>query len=327
MWIPAVELVLAVLVASSAPDLEPGRKLRQEGKIQEAILFFQEVLASQPDPLDAERELGHCLVLAGRYAEAVAAYAKLAASDDPRRQLEAAKWTGLTHLYLGNIETALEQNRREKHLAEQLGERSAQVRATWYAGQVHTELGQFGAANTSFLAALDLSPDDLDALHLVGVLTARQGDWGSLRHQVQDLELAVARSGDPDPTGRVYHLKAELALGQGKPQEAQELLEKTSITNPLDQETMARAYRAQGDLPRAEATYGTILHFTDHRLDAPLYYMKALLGMAEVLDSQERGEEAASLYRRFLEHWGNAAGPLPGVAAARKRLEQLEGPP
>jgi hypothetical protein len=69
------------------------------------------------------------------------------------------------------------------------------------------------------------------------------------------------------------------------------------------------------------------LDSTDDRLEFPLVYVKALLGMAEVLDAQGRQEEAASTYRRFLEHWGNAAGPLPGVVDARSRLELLERRP
>jgi tetratricopeptide (TPR) repeat protein len=92
-------------------------------------------------------------------------------------------------------------------------------------------------------------------------------------------------------------------------------------------ETRARAYHHQGDLAGAEAAYRSILDSTDDRLDFPLVYVKALLGMAEVLEAQGRREEAASSYRRFLEHWGGATDPLPGVADARSRLELLEGQP
>jgi tetratricopeptide (TPR) repeat protein len=292
--------------------------------LEEAIVVFQDVLANQPDSLEAQRELGHSLVLAGRYSEAIRVYEKLAGSDDLRWQLESAKWSGLAHLYRGDIEAASAKSKEEAELAKQLGERSAQVHATWYAGHVHTELGQFGRANVAFIAALDIGPNDLNALHLVGVLAARQGDWGSLRYQIQDLEEAIARS-DPDQLRRVYHLQAELALAQGKPAEALELLEKANglFPHPLYQEAIARAYLAEENLSQAEATYRAIVESTDQRLDIPLYYVKALLGLAEVLDAQERSEEAVSYYQRFLEHWGNAADPLPGVADAERRLREL----
>ena len=320
-----MKLVLAALLSSSPADLEPGRELRQEGEIEEAIVFFQGALASEPDSVEAQQELGHCFVVAGRYTEAIEMYGNLAASQDLRWQLEAAKWTGLAHLYLGNIEASLEQSRLEARLAAQLGESSASARAARHVGYVHAELSQFGEANTAFVSALERNPNDLDTLYLVGVLSARQGDWGSLRYQVMDLEPVVRRSGNPDLMGRVDHLKAELALARGDAREANELLETASGSkNALYEETHARAYSDQGDLAQAEATFRSILDATDERLEFPLLYVKALLGMATLLDAQERGEEAASFYRRFLEHWENAAGPLPGVVEARSRLQQLE---
>ena len=100
-------LILASLLSSSAPDLDSGKKLRQEGKLEEASVAFQEILASQPDSHEAQRELGHSLALAGRYREAIEAYEKLAASEDLRWQLESAKWSGWTHLYLGDIDASL----------------------------------------------------------------------------------------------------------------------------------------------------------------------------------------------------------------------------
>ena len=121
MRILMMKLFLAALLSSSPADLEPGRELRQEGEIEEAIVFFQESLASEPDSAETQRELGHCLALAGRYTEAIEMYGNLAASQDLQWQLEAAKWTGLTQLYLGNVEASLEQSRLEARLDVQLG--------------------------------------------------------------------------------------------------------------------------------------------------------------------------------------------------------------
>ena len=168
---------------------------------------------------------------------------------------------------------------------------------------------------------------DRDGLagHHQGVLSARQGDWGSLRYQVMDLEPVVRRSSNSDGMSRIDHLKAELALARGDAREANELLENASGSkNALYEEAQARAYYEHGDLAQAEATFRSILDATDERLEFPLLYVKALLGMAKLLDAQEQGEEAASFYRRFLEHWETAVGPLPGVVEARSRLQQLE---
>ncbi len=322
----ATQLILASLLSSSAPDLDPGKKLRQEGKLEEAIVTFQEILASQPDSLEAQRELGHSLALAGRYSEAIKAYEKLAASKDLRWQLESAKWGGWTHIYRGDIDAALAESEKEAQLAKQLGERSAQVHAIWYPGHVLTQLEEFGRANAAFVAALKLGPNDLNALHQVGVLAAKQGDWGSLRYQIQDLEQAVARSGRPDQMRRVYHLQGELAIAQGNPKKAHELLEKANglFPHPLYQDAIARAYLAKENLAEAAATYRAIVESTDQRLDVPVYYVKTLLELANVLDALERSEEAASYYQKFLALWGDAEASFPGVTGAKKRLGELQ---
>ena len=82
-----------------------------------------------------------------------------------------------------------------------------------------------------------MGPNDLNTLHQAGVLATKQGDWGSLRYQIQDLEQAVARSGQPDQMRRVYHLQGELAIAQGNPKKAHELLEKANglFPHPLYQ--------------------------------------------------------------------------------------------
>jgi tetratricopeptide (TPR) repeat protein len=313
------------LVWSASPDLDSGKELRQAGKLEEAIGVFEDVLSSQPDSLDAGRELAHCLVLAGRYREALEGYEKLGRSQDLRWQWQSAKWSGLTHLYLGEIEAALAEIKRESALARKLGDRAAEVHATWYQGHVLSTLHRFDDATTAFVRALELAPNDLNTLHQAAVLAIQQGDWGSLRYQIPDLEQTVAHAGDADQIRRVYHLQGELAIAQGKPKDAVELLQKANglFPHPLYQEALARAYRAQGDAKRAEASYRWILEATDERLDIPLYYVMALLGMAEVLDEEGRSEEASRNFQRFLDHWGDAPTSLPGVADAERRLEEL----
>jgi tetratricopeptide (TPR) repeat protein len=329
MTLITTQLILASLLSSSAPDLDPGKELRQAGKLEEAIVAFQEVLASQPDSLEAQRELGHSLALAGRYREAIEAYEKLAASEDLRWQLESAKWGGWTHIYLGDIDASFAKAEKEAQIAKQLGERSAEVHAIWYTGHVRTELGRFGQANAAFVAALELGPDDLGTLHQAGVLAAKQGDWGSLRYQIQDLEQAVARSGRSGQMRRVYHLQGELAIAQGNPKKAHELLEKANglFPHPLYQDAIARAYLAEDNLPEAAATYRAIVESTDQRLDVPVYYVNTLFELAKTLDALEKSEEAASYYQKFLEHWGKAGGSLPGVTDAKKRLGELQAAP
>lgn len=318
-------LIFVILLAASPAELDTGIALRQEGRIEEAIRLFEDLLSSRPDDQEARRELGHALTLGGRYREAIEAYQNLAESSPAHWQIEAARWQGLAHLYLGEIDSALELNARESELARQSGDRAARVLAAWYRIHILTELGRFREANSTFLEALDWAPDDIHILHHAGVMTARQGDAGSLRYQIEDLQKEVQRSGDETQMRRVYHLQAELALLQGEPKKALERIERANrlAPHPFYRDVMARAHLALGNPKAAEEAYRDIVTSTDERLDIPLYYVMALRGLAEALDAQGQTEAAASCFEKFLSHWGEAREPLPGVAAARSRLATI----
>ena len=75
------------------------------------------------------------------------------------------------------------------------GNEAARVLAAWYRGHIFIELGRLDEANSTFLDALEWAMDDVDVLHHAGVMTARQGDAGSLRYQIEDLQQAVRRFG------------------------------------------------------------------------------------------------------------------------------------
>lgn len=321
-------LLQSLLLTFVPVDVEAAIALRQEGALDNAIASFQEVLRRDPGSEKAKLELGHALALAGRYREALATYEELQGSDEPLWQWESAKWRSRTFLYLGEIGQALEANRRERALARQRGDAVAESVAAWYRGHILTELGDYGRATGAFVEALGIATGELDTLHLAGVMAARQGDAGSLRYQIEDLKQAVRASGDPAQERRVFHLEAELALLQNRPKEALLRAEKANalVAHPLYQDAIARAWAAQGEWRRAESTYREIVGSYDERLDIPLYYVRALAGLATALDEQGRKDEARTYYKTFLDHWGEESD-LPGVSKARARLQGLPAAP
>lgn len=314
--------ILSLILLVPSPDLETGKTLRLEGRLEEAIEHFAELLSAQPDFLDARLERAHTLVLAGRYMEALEDYRKLGTSTDSRWQLESAKWAGLTHLYLGQVDESLSEHDRQIQLARRLPDRAAEVHAMWYRGHINTELGRFGEATNAFLESLEVAPDDLNTLHLAGVMAARQGDEGSLRYQIEDLQQAVKETGEASQMRRVYHLQAEVALLQERPERALSLAQEANelFPHPLYRDAIARSHLSLDDPSAAESVYRHIVEATDERLDIPLYYIKALLGLGQALDAQGKEEEAISFYEKFLSLWGDAPGQLPGVTDAKRRV-------
>ncbi len=307
-------------------DLETGVSLRQECRWEEAVEHFETMLASQPGNSEALLELGHTLALAGRYDQALETYAKLGESSDPRWRMESSKWKGLTHLYRGKLAEGLSELERLSDLARQVSDRGGEVFTAWYPGHVYTVLSQFGKANQAFLEALELAPNDFNVLHLAGAMAAHQGDEGSLRYQVQDLEQMVRQSGETSEMRRVYHLQAEVALLQEQPRKALTEIARAQelFSHPLYHETAARAHMALDDPSAAESSYRRIVMSADERLDIPLYYPKALIGLARALDAQEKTEEALTYYEQFLALWSEASEPLPEIEGAKTRLRELK---
>ncbi len=319
--------ILCSMLLLVQPDLETAKKARQEGRFDEAIASLEQILAAQPGLDEARLELGHTLTLAGRYLEAIDTYEKLAQSSDPRWRIESVRWSGRTRLYLGAIDDSLEGLAELAEAAQAAEDRSARIQASWYRGHIETELHRFGEANEAFLEALELDPNDLNALHLAGVMAARQGDTGSLRYQIEDLQKAVTKSREPSQMRRVHHLQAELALLQERPKSSLSEIDKAIelFPHPLYRETKARAHLALDDPAAAETVYRKIVTANDERLDIPISYVMSLLGLARTLDAQDKSDEAVEYYKKFLTHWEDAA--LPGVGTAKSRLAELGGSP
>jgi tetratricopeptide (TPR) repeat protein len=320
-----LKLLIATAFLMSPTDLDTGRSLRQEGRFEEAIEHFEGMLSTQHGDPEAQLELGHTLALAGHYDRAFAAYAKLGESGDPKWRIESSKWRGLTHLYRGEISKAVAELERQAEMARQAEDRAGEVFATWYRGHIRTVLAQFGEANQAFLDALELAPNDFNVLHLAGVMAAHQGDEGSLRYQAQDLEQMVRQFGERSHMRRVYHLQAEVSLLQEKPEKALREIKKALelLSHPLYHETAARIYLALDDPSAAEDAYRQIVTSTDERLDIPLYYPKALIGLARALVDQEKRDEALPYYEKFLVLWGEASESLPEVEDARSQFQEL----
>ncbi len=316
--------ILCSLLLLVQPDLETAKEARQEGRFDEAIASFEQILTAQPALAEARLELGHTLALAGRYREAIDVYKKLAQSSDPRWKIESVRWVGRTHLYIGAIDDSLEELDELAEAAQAAEDPSARVQATWYRGHIETELHRFGEANEAFLEALALDPNDLNALHLAGVMAARQGDAGSLRYQIEDLQKTV-KSRQASQMRRVHHLQAELALLQERPKSALSQVDKAIelFPHPLYRETKARAYLALDDRAAAETVYREIVTSSDERLDIPLSYVMSLLGLARTLDAQDKSDEAIEYFKKFLAHWDDPS--LPGVQTAKSRLAELDG--
>jgi tetratricopeptide (TPR) repeat protein len=192
-------------------------------------------------------------------------------------------------------------------------------------------------------------PGHFDALHLLGLARAAQGD---LEGAVTLLEQALA--GVPDAAAVIYNL-ATLKQRQGHDDKALDGFQRATAlapdyapahlaaaaalhkkgrladalvhyreglardpNNPPAELNLALAQRALGHLDEAEATLGAMLR---RHPDDP----KGLLQLGDLLAQRRRWAEARSIFERCRDLSPGSATPLLGLVGACKGLGDLEG--
>jgi tetratricopeptide (TPR) repeat protein len=94
---------------------------------------------------------------------------------------------------------------------------------------------------------------------------------------------------------------------------------------PVEQDILARAYLAKGDLERAAIEYERLVYFdpesNDRRMRNPRYRYR----LGKVYEDMKRRGDAIEQYQSFLEVWKNADRNLPEYIDARRRLDALTG--
>ena len=171
--------------------------------------------------------------------------------------------------------------------------------------------------------------------HLLGLLEARLARYPEALQRASELERFAA----PPEAGSLSadlarSIRAQVALGRGRSQEALSLLEKASqdlpylstiaspfFARPLDRFTRAELLRDLGRDDEALGWYGSFANYTRYDL---IYLAPSHFHRAEILEKLSRPREAADEYQRFLDLWQDCdPGLRPLVDQAKTRLAKL----
>lgn len=197
------------------------------------------------------------------YANLLAATGATAQAETSVRALmhnTAADWD--LYLALGQIDAAAEKwpdaEANTRH-ADQLASAPVEhARAAVQLGGIYEKQKQFDAAETSYQHALQLAPNDADALNGLGYLLAERGT--RLPEALQDVERALAQ--DPananflDTQGWIYLKMGRLPQAVTNLQKAADL----QRHDPLILDHLAQAYDRTGDLSQAASSWQQALN-------------------------------------------------------------------
>jgi eukaryotic-like serine/threonine-protein kinase len=172
--------------------------------------------------------------------------------------------------------------------------------------------------------------------YLLALLGARRGDGDAVRRHREALEgfAGAALPVDSAFSRRLaLDLRAQLAAGEGRTEEALTLLGPPDLPPDRARPALTSYYKADERWLRAELlrTLGrdpealrVFASFPDPDAYDLVYLAPSHLRRAEIHERRGERAEAAAHYRRFLDLWRDADPELrPLVAAARQRLEAL----
>jgi Tfp pilus assembly protein PilF len=189
-----------------------GNGFKAEGKLDEAIAAYREVLARSPDFPPALYNLGAVFAAQGRRDQAIAALARAVAVQPDFAQ--AHNNLGILQYEAGQWEAAEAALRRALALQPQFPKAHNNL------GMVRRKRGQPAEAEAAFRAALALQPDYIEAHDNLGALLLEMGRTDEAFGQFMR-RAAVAQLPDPGPVSaqRRRH-DEEQAAYRGRPADA-----------------------------------------------------------------------------------------------------------
>jgi len=273
-----------------------GNAYTGQGKFEEAIKHYLEALRLKPDNAELHNNLGIAYAGQGKFEEAIKHYSEaLRLKPD---HYKAHNNLGNGFASLGKLEEAM------NHYKEALRLRPDYAEAHSNLGNVLASQGKFDQAIDHYSAAVRSEPDYVEAHYNLANVLARQGRFEeAIDHYKETLRL------EPD-LAEAHNNLGNLLEAQGKFGEAAEHYAQVLRLKPDQAEAhnnLANALASQGKFDEA------IAHYTEALRLKP-YNAEAHNNLANVLASQGKFKEAIGHYREALRL-------KPDYVAARKNLE------
>lgn len=285
-------IVLAVLSASAGaaaaqnpagqqpppPEfVRQGQQLMREGKLDEALALYRQVLQSSPDSLPANNAAGVVLDLMGRGEEARKYFARaIESAPTPQAKAGAQRAMAMSYAFEGNCRKTVEYEQQvfDSYVAAkdffQQGETANEAaRVCIDSGDLDTAYKWYKTGHDTGLREPDIKPDRVDLWefrweHAQARIAARRGNPAEARKHVAAAKAALDKGTNPQQAQFFPYLAGYVAFYSGEYKAALEELQKANQNDPFIQCLIAQSYEKLGDLEKAKEFYrkaaATIAH-------------------------------------------------------------------
>jgi tetratricopeptide (TPR) repeat protein len=260
-----------------------GEALKEQGRLDESIMCYQQALALQPDLAEIHYNLGNTYHCQKAYADAVRCYQKA---------LQLKPDFVEAHFNLGN--TYLDQSKFERaifHYQGALALNPAYAEAYFNLGIVLLELGRFDVAIAAFRNTLTLKPHNAEALYNMGIAFQAQS---KLEEAIASYQKAVLLKPD---FPHAYNNMGNACQDLGDTRKAIVCFQKALQLEPDYVEghyNLGKSYHVQNRYADAISCYHKALQIAPG-------FDRACNNLAKTYQDMRRLENAAHFYRKALE--------------------------
>lgn len=277
----AIFLMTIAALGQASPSTDPdlikqGQKLNGEGKQDDALKLYQQVLAKTPDSYDAHLQSGIALDLKGDYSAAREHLKKAIDVASPEQKNRALRTMAVSYAFESNSK---ETEKYEKPVFDALIAKSDYEGAAGVANElarIMLESGDIDGAAQWYKTGYDTAmrkTDMKDAdknlwtfrwAHAQARIAARRGNRGEAQQQVAIAKAALDKANNPDQAVFFPYLTGYVAFHGGDYKTAIADLSKASQQDPFILVLLAQAYEKTGDAARAKEYYQKTMAINSH---------------------------------------------------------------
>jgi tetratricopeptide (TPR) repeat protein len=303
----------------------------QLGEREKALEHYLNAFELRPEwrtSGNLNHEFGFNYAELGEIESAEAVFREMLSGPDDQRAL-GYRSLGLLNMYVGRYREAQEHLRQAVLIQEALGYGLSEFRSRLYLASALSAHGAEEAVREELARARVLAePESVEPnwLQYVGKHHARLGMIEETEHFLAN---AITRMNEDSPGDRaaVAHLRGELALAQGRTEEALRHLQTAYALTESSYAlaSLAYAHYVAGDLETAEEEYLTLIFRLDIGWEAQEPWAQAHYRLGNIYQQLGDTGNALKYYRALQEIWRDGDDDLLLLAEARRRIEELSG--